>query len=136
MNEERDHQIKKYRLADKWTYEKIGKKFGLSGERIREIVNGDSDGYCAIHVNTRLRSNKCYKCKIKYYFEKDAKQNILGTANRLSYPDRRKGLVYERGLFIDYLLSLNYTKKEIAKLLKRDLTTIDHYINRKSGIQI
>ena len=41
--EKRNRRIIKLRKINKWTYEKIGEKFGVSKQRISAIIKGDNE---------------------------------------------------------------------------------------------
>ena len=61
--EERDREIKLMRKSG-MTYGQIGKKFGITVERVRQIIHNISSPYCEKHQRSHERS-ECELCVIE-----------------------------------------------------------------------
>jgi hypothetical protein len=117
--EERNEIIKQLR-SQGLTYKKIGERYSLTGERVRQIVSGGKK-YDRILLFRELRS--------KY-----GNKQLLKDIKRLSSAKKTAALVAERNQLIRYLRDeLGLPFLQIAVLLHRDHTTIQHSYNYAGG---
>lgn len=118
---------------DNLTLGKIGKMFGITVERVRQIVNPSARYYCKIHKRTYQHS--CDYCKVSkvypHYLRTLSKVELEKEIKKLQKYDRRHQTVLERVYMLKYLHDEKYyTIEEIAETLKRDISTIK-YLYRK-----
>ena len=121
--EKRNNQIKKYYFQSNWSLTKIGKKYKLTPERVRQICNN-------LDTKTLLKE---VAINYKYRF-KDSPKKLLEDIVKLSKQDRTKEVVAKRNYMIAYLkneLELNLNK--IATLLNRDYSSVLHSYKNYDG---
>ena len=116
MFETRNLKIKKHYFQSNWSLTKIGKKYKLTPERVRQICNN-------LDTKTLLK-----EVELKYGLKfKDSPKQLLEDVVMLSKQNRTKEVVAKRNYMIAYLkdeLGLNLNK--IAILLNRDYSSIYH----------
>lgn len=107
------------------TYEELGKRYGKTSERMRQLLNPIKYLRCAKH---RMRYiTKCYKCQIDQEYANLTHEQIVLKIHKLKKHNRSKELVYERKKLINVLMKkFKHSPGFIGKLLDRDLTTIKH----------
>jgi len=121
-----------------YTLKEIGNKFGVSSERIRQIIK-----------YSKLKKKSCRKHHVGFYDHCSVCEIIESYSNyleiiknnddliqiecdRLSNTDRSKDLVIMRSLFIKFLFDvkkLNFSK--VGRLLKRHHTSIRNLYLKK-----
>lgn len=120
----RDNRIKKLRLKG-YKLEEIGKRVGLTGERVRQIIDGEK---IQESQKMTLKKREEYLDKIEFLM----KSNLMNEIIRLSKPDRSKFTVQERTILIRILKNeYGFSFKQIGFLLDRDHTTILHNYYKK-----
>jgi hypothetical protein len=119
--------VKKLR-GRKWTLKRIGDRYGVTSERIRQILNKKKSKYCEKHKVQFV--TKCKHCFQEANYKKVVKgtikkHNLEKEIARLSKKDRRGEIVVQRKLLIKKLHDeLHMSFNEISRLLKRHHTTI------------
>lgn len=134
-------EIKKLRSKG-LTYREIGKKYGISIERVRQILNPPVYKFCKKHNRKYIKI--CVYCEtIKKYEDflslmayndwwNVNENEINKELKRLSKIDRSKKTTIERVMFIKKAInSFGKGKVELAKLLKRHRTTINYLYEKK-----
>ena len=119
--------VRELRKKD-FTLKQIGDKFGVTGERIRQILDKKKPQYCRKH-NIQFTS-KCKYCYQETHYQKLLKSNLRKhnldeEINRLAKRDRRGETIVQRKLLIKKLhdeLKLSFSA--IGRLLKRHHSTI------------
>lgn len=128
--EKRDKKIKKLRKEDKckWTYKKLGEKFLLSEERIRQIIVNDEKVQFVNREDIIKQLKEKYK---KRFHDKLSQKHLLEDIENSSKMSRKKEDVIKRDALIRYLYEeLEIPFFKIAVLLHRDHTTIIHSYNK------
>lgn len=100
------------------TYQEIGKKFGISGERVRQVIQGEERKESKLkYVQEQYIKN----------LDKILKANLFDEIERLSGRDRSADIVMQRRALVRKLKDeYGFSFREIAFVLKRDHTTIIH----------
>lgn len=107
------------------TLAKIGKKFGITQERVRQILKNEKN-FCAKHQ--KFFMDECPYCKVEKEFKEyiskldlKALKNIIRT-----FPTRRNlKIIIEKEILIKRLRDkFKLTYREIGELFKNDHTTI------------
>jgi len=130
--EERKKKIEALR-AKGLTYEKIGEQFGITKERIRQILTFKVE-YCERHKRKFIGT--CIYCKTEDEYVKKVKsilrENIFDQIFLLIPHTRKREVVMKRSAVIRALKD-NYHFKfsEIAKLMERDLSTIKYLYKKQ-----
>lgn len=117
MKKTRDQKIKEIREQKTLTLESIGNKYGITGERVRQILN-----------DTDLKRKQRYS-KIQYDYITHIKSiiddHLLEEIERLSKPDRSKELVVQRSALIKTLHDkYDFSFRQLGILFERDHSTI------------
>lgn len=93
----------------------IGEQYGISGERVRQIIKGEG------RVDYVLMVEKEYAEKVGDILKKNFKREI----RRLSTPDRRQEIVAQRRAVVRELYdNYGYSFPAIGRLLNRDHSSI------------
>lgn len=108
----------------------VGKLFGISDERVRQIVEAAALATCKIHKEKY--SKECTHCSLDALYNREIPMpELLEIIDRLKARDRTKFVHYERSLLIEYLRdNLKLSLPFIGKLLDRDHTTISHHLRK------
>ena len=119
--------IKVLRKKD-WTLKEIGSKFGVTGERIRQILDKKKPQYCRRHgLQFMTKCKYCYnETHYKALLQSNIrKHNLEEEIMRLSKRDRRGETIVQRKLLIKKLHDeLHMSFCAIGRLLKRHHSTI------------
>ena len=123
----RDKNILKLRNEQNWSYNTIGKKYGISGERVKQICFATEDNKKVVISEIREKYTK----KLSTLGMKDVFEDI----KELAKHDRRAETVAKRAILVKFLhdkLGIPFYK--IGSLLNRDHTSIIHlYRNYDNG---
>ncbi len=124
---EKNYKIEAIKLlrANKWTYDMIGKAFGLSRQRIHQKENEK------LTLNKVKISNGELRMRIMDTLPENLKEQIdyLSTCEH-----RRKSIIHEKAGVVKRLrdeFSLSFP--EIGLLLRRDHSTIMHHYQSSIG---
>ena len=116
--EQRNRKIKKLR-QQKWSYKKIGEKYSITSERVRQILNNNTIPKRK-DIIKQLREE--YK---KRFNDKLSQKHFFEDIEILSKPSRKQEDVIKRNILIIYLydeLEISFFK--IAILLRRHHTSV------------
>lgn len=128
MNHE---QIKKDYEVEGATLKSVGEKYGLSAERIRQIVNPKEYQYCEKHDH-KYEDRCLYHDLDEVYNREIPMPELMETIHRLKDTGREKPVVYEKKLIINYLRNhFRLTPGFIGTLFDQDITTIKHHLGIK-----
>ena len=120
--EKRNYRIKELRLLKKWPLQKIADEYGLTLERVRQIVIDDTE-------EIRQDIEKRYTNKFEKYISYN---ELIKMIEELAKPDRTKGTVIKRRILIKFLVDdLKLSFWQVGLLLDRDHTTIMHAYHGK-----
>jgi hypothetical protein len=105
----RNKEIRKLRKANKkeWTLQKLGDKYDITNERVRQILGDQAYEYCKKHKRKFLKS--CIFCESQKRFEEKLDQistidnNLLKEVYRLSKTNRQKEAVIQKILIVKRL---------------------------------
>ena len=127
--EQRNKEIKKFRKKG-WSYTKIGRRYNISAERVRQILHGTSSKPERKVILVQLK--KEYK---KRFNSEMTQKHLLEDIESLSKPSRKEEEVIKRKALIRYLYDeLNLSFLKIGVLLHRDHTTIIHSYHGEKGL--
>lgn len=123
----RDKNILKLRNEQNWSYNTIGTKYGISGERVKQICLSTKDNKKVVLDEIKeVYSKKLAKLGMK---------DVFGDIKELSKQDRRAETVAKRAILVKFLhdkLGIPFYK--IGSLMNRDHTSIIHlYRNHDNG---
>jgi transcriptional regulator with XRE-family HTH domain len=113
----RDIEIKEIRKKNVLTLEQIGSKYGITGERVRQIITGDE------------RKERYGKIQKEYtrHIQRIIDDHLLEEIERLSKPDRTKELVMQRSGLIKVLHDkYGFNFSQLGTLFQRDHKTISN----------
>jgi len=131
MFRKRDKQIIKL-YSQGVLYAELGRKYKLSLERIRQIINPILKFYCRIH--NRRYSKKCELCQVEKEYPKKLRENLEREIARL--PGSRDVItVLKRQMIIKLLRDkFKMSFKKIGIKLDRDYASIIYlYHFKKNG---
>lgn len=110
----------------------ISDVFGVSYERIRQIVREKEKAYCSYHNKNFAR--KCRLCVVETKYLKklsNISSDLMSEIKRLSKQDRDEELVTERMILVFQLkYTFNLSVNNIAKLLGRHHSTIINLLKK------
>lgn len=109
--------------SDGMNYADLGRRFTLTLERVRQILNPQLKFYCKKHKRKHYKSI-CELCSLEKEYLIKIKQNVDKVIQNLS--NRRDNLtVTKRKILVKYLRDIKKMSfQQIAKLLDRDYTSI------------
>ena len=111
------------KLYETQTLKQIGDKYGLTGERVRQIINNEPNKI----KNEYLEVISSYEKILKSIKTLD---NAESEIRRLSRQDRRKKIVIQRRLLVQFLhKQFGLSKLKLAKMFSRDHTSVINLIN-------
>ena len=127
-------ELKKYR--ENHTLKEVGKKYNLTSERIRQIINPIKLKICEKH-KTRF-VNFCLLCFIEKEYPKILNKIIKDPQKiklefiRLSKSDKTKITVLQKVLLIKMVVNkLNKSILEVSKLLRKDYNSVKYLYEKK-----
>lgn len=118
-----------------FTFQEIGNRFGITAERVRQILIEKS--FCKKHQKEYIKI--CIKClrenqeqKYQKNIKKIIKDNLMVEIKRLKQNNRDKELIIQKTILIKKLRNeykLSFSK--IALLLERDRTSIKNLYDKE-----
>jgi len=116
-NKKRDETIRKIYHSKNITYSKIGKRYKISAERVRQIVLGISE----LKKEEKAKWVEQHKKHIK----KVVKTHLFNEIQRLSVQNRSKELTEQRKILVKILRDkYGFSFNQIGFLLQRDRSSI------------
>jgi hypothetical protein len=117
----RDVEIRTLRKENpvKWKYSVLGKMYGLTSERVRQICNEDSP-----HATAEKRAD--FLVTYRKYLEGLSTLLIQDEIHRLSKSNRLRKNVMEKGILIVFLKEQGLSYLKIGSLLDKHHTSIMH----------
>ena len=128
---ERDKRICELYNVDNISYAEIGRKFELTLERVRQIINPEKKNFCEKH-NRRYSEKVCPICEIEenYWEYIDSKENLEKEIDKLPN-NREQTTVLKRMLIAKKLREQNTKISIISLLLGRHPSSINYLLNVK-----
>ena len=128
----RDKIIRRMYRTEEYSLQQIGKKFKITAERVRQIVDPPKILYCRRHKYKYPITATCIFCPIDLVYAQTSMSmtQIVERIKQLKLHTRVEPGPYERKLISKMLRKrFKLTPGFIGKLLNRDTTTIQHFLN-------
>jgi hypothetical protein len=129
----RDGNILEFRKTH--TLQETGDKFGITGERVRQIELLKNRKRCAVH--DRWYYGECSHCielkKYRAFVKTLSKDSFMKEVRREGWNRKRDFISTQHKIYLIKILIENYnisSVSEIARLFLRDRTTILHLYNK------